>query len=283
MNGDDASFWHGGDPEPDDLALAWDAMDRHAVRLLWQALPEVRPVQPPGEELAAAADVIRSNRRKWPYRQLARRAWRHGRPPAGDMQLWLDAAGAMATMDNHLDTDVHTLGVLAVLRPADWTGAVIGLVRAGIGVPVTSADLVRYVRECPEVADRQDPGPGDQLDVADDRSDAPGGGARGGAGQDYGADMAAYDPFASATADDQALLQAFEAALYCWEALGAVSDQWWLTRLGWWGLPRALARAWNGDFDAAKWAGPGDLPQGTWRGWAVSPDELGIHRPPPVY
>jgi hypothetical protein len=62
--------------------------------------------------------------------------------------------------------------------------------------------------------------------------------------------------------------------------MGAVSDQRWLTRLGWWGLPRALARAWNGDFDEAAWTDPAGSKEGSWPGRAPSLAELGIREPP---
>jgi hypothetical protein len=83
-------------------------------------------------------------------------------------------------------------------------------------------------------------------------------------------------------ADDESLCRGFEAALLCWEAIGAVSEQRWLTRLGWWGLPRALARAWNGDFDRDAWADSAELDgrEGSWPGRAPSPAELGIGEPP---
>ena len=43
---------------------------------------------------------------------------------------------------------------------------------------------------------------------------------------------------------------AFEVVLPTWEAVGAVDADRRLTALGVWGLPRALARAWDGDLDA---------------------------------
>jgi hypothetical protein len=248
-----------GGPRPDDLDLAWDAADRYAVTLLWQALPEVRSAARPADELHAAAEAIRSNIRRPPYRHLARRVWGRGRPPADDTDLWLDAAGAMATMGHHLDTDSRPLAALAVLRPADWAGAVIGLVRAGVAVPATGADLVRYARGCQEIetAAKHEPGHDDQ----------------------------AYDPFASGSDDDRTLARGFEAALMCWAAVDAVNEQCWLTGLGWWGLPRALARAWNTDFDAAGPAiandsGEDHVPHATWPGREAKPEELGIRRPP---
>ena len=94
-----------GVPGPDDLGLAWDAAERYAVRLLREALPEARAVPVPAGELSAEAARFRSAARKWPYRQLARAAWGQRprkRSPADDTDLWLDAAGVVATMRRHI-------------------------------------------------------------------------------------------------------------------------------------------------------------------------------------
>ena len=141
-----------------------------------------------------------------------------------------------------------------MLRPADWAGAVIGLVRSGVNTTATAGDLVRYARQCPEILSTEEP---------DD-------------------EVVAYDPFAGGVVDDESLCRGFEAALLAWEAIGAVSEQRWLTRLGWWGLPRALARAWNGDFDRTAWVNSAEFDggEGSWPGRAPSPAELGITEPP---
>ena len=49
-----------------------------------------------------------------------------------------------------------------------------------------------------------------------------------------------------------------------------------------WALPRALARAWDGDFDRAAWVDSTALDGkgGSWPGQAPSPAELGIREPP---
>jgi hypothetical protein len=285
MNGEETLYYAwGGAPGPDDLGLAWDAAERYAVTLLREALPEAKSLPVPIEELTAQIARLRSAARKGPYRQLARAAWgrrtgwRPGRPTgrvegrwpaADDTDLWLDAAGAMATMRRHIGVDSPLLEPVAQLRPADWAGAVIGLVRCGVNTVVTAEDLVRYARRCPEL-------PGSEITSTKEPGD----------------EAVAYDPFASGVADDESLRRGFEAALLLWEAIGAVSDQRWLTGLGWWGLPRALARAWNGDFDKAAWAsvtgldGSGldgsdlDGREGNWTGLARSPAELGIKEPP---
>jgi len=248
----------GGAPGPDDLSLAWDAAERYAVTLLREALPQAQAVPVPAEELAVAAARFRSAVRKWPYRQLARAAWGQRprkRSPADDADLWLDAAGAMATMRRHVGVDSPSLEPVALLRPADWAGAVIGLVRSGVNTTVTAGDLVRYVRQCPETMSREEPAE----------------------------EAEAYDPFAGGAADDESLGRGFEVALLFWEAIGALSEQRWLTRLGWWGLPRALARAWNGDFDRTAWVSTAELGGhggGSWPGRAPSLAELGIREPP---
>lgn len=237
-----------------DLSRAWDAAERHGVRLLRHALPGVRSVPVPVADLSDAAARIRSAARKRPYKQLARAAWGRARLPADDTQLWLDAAGTMAAMRHHLDIDSPSLAPVSVLRPADWAGAVIGIVRSGVNSAITAEDLVSFAREFPGVADAQE---ADEVGPA-------------------------YDPFASVAEDDQSLLRAFNAVLPLWEAIGVISDAWWLTGLGWWGLPRALAQAWNGDFDS-DWADTAevDLKARVWPGGEPNPEDLGI-RPPPL-
>ncbi len=257
------TFAAGGSPEADDIGLAWDAAERYGVTLLWHALPEVRSVPPPALELAAAADRIRSAVRKRPYKQLARAAWGRGRLPADDESLWLDAAGALAAMRHHMDADLPALAPVSLLGPADWAGAVIGLVRSGVNAPVTAEDLLRYARECPEIAGLR-LADGDDLESGSEPT---------------------YDPFASRASDDQSIKRAFEAVLPFWEVVDAVNDQWWLTGLGWWGLPRALARAWNGDFDAVGEVEAAELnaQEGNWPGREPSPEDLGIQRPPMAF
>ncbi len=270
MGGDDGFYFAvdfpGGDPfagaaslaGPDDPALAWDAAERYAVKLVWQALPEVRSVAAPADELVPAAERIKSRIRKWPYKQLARAAWGRARPRGGlaadDAELWLDMAGAMAATRHYRDIDSPLLAPVSVLRPADWAGVVIGVVGSGVNAVIAAEDMVRHARQCPQIEGARDGDDGDH----------------------------AYDPFASDEPDDECLRRAFEAVLLAWEAVGAVSEQFWLTGLGWWGLPRALARAWNGDFDAAGWidATESEAREGNWPGREASPADLGIRLPP---
>jgi hypothetical protein len=160
----------------------------------------------------------------------------------------------MAAMRHHLDFGSPSLAPVSVLRPADWAGAVIGMVRSGVNSAVAAEDLVCYARESSGVADTRE---ADEVGPA-------------------------YDPFASVAENDESLLRGFKAVLPLWEAVGAISDAWWLTGLGWWGLPRALARAWNGNFDS-DWADitEVDPQERVWPDGEPNPEDLGI-RPPPL-
>jgi len=255
---EDGSYYGWGEaPGPDDLGLAWDAAERYAVTLLREALPEAQSVTAPVEELTEQVTRFRSASRKWPYKQLARATWgqRPGRrSPADDMEFWLDTAGAMATMRRHIGVDSPSLEPVTLLRPADWAGAVIGMVRSGVNSIVTAEDLARYAMGCPEIVSTKEPGD----------------------------EAVAYDPFAGGVVDDESLSRGFEAALVFWQAIGVVNEQQWLTRLGLWGLPRALARAWHGDFDHVAWVDSTEFDgkKGSWPGLAPSPAELGIREPP---
>src|ERR1700748_1340817 len=133
MGGEDSLYYlQDGAPGPDDLGLAWDAAERYAVRLLREALPEARAVAGPAGGLSAEGAPFSAAARKWPYRQLARAAWGQRprkRSPADDTELWLDAAGVVATMRRHIGACSALLEPVALVRPAGWGGAVAGLVR----------------------------------------------------------------------------------------------------------------------------------------------------------
>src|SRR2546430_2756960 len=133
MGGEEGLYdaW-GGAPGPNDPGLAWDAAERYAVRLLREALPEAQAVPVPVGELTAEAARFRSAARKWPYRQLARAAWGQRprkRSPADDTDLWLDAAGAVATMRRHIA--VHWTGPEGAASAGGGKGSWQGRARTG--------------------------------------------------------------------------------------------------------------------------------------------------------
>jgi hypothetical protein len=178
--------------------------------LLREALPELRDAGAPEDDLLAAAEAVRAGvaARAAPYAQIAAAAGWAGQPPSDDDELWLDATSALVAMRGEAGLPIDDEAAVMALQLADWLGAVVGLVRGGVGAAAQPRDLVGYIEACPELE-----GDLDEL-------------------------------------DRPLLEQAFEVVVPTWQATRAVDGEWRLTALGRWGLPRALAWAWNGDFDA---------------------------------
>jgi hypothetical protein len=105
---------------------------------------------------------------------------------------------------------VEEESMLDTLEHADWLGAVVSLVRAGVGAPADPAAIVRGIESCPEVNIPAG------IDL-DERSH---------------------------------LEAAFSTVWLAWSAAGCVDRDDRLTAVGEWALPRSLARAWGADFDA---------------------------------
>jgi hypothetical protein len=134
--------------------------------------------------------------------------WTRGNVPKGNPELWVGAAGGLISMRDETGLDDESEASIMALQHADWLGAILGLVRAGVGASAEPHALIRYINRCPEVEGGVD-------------------------------------------AEESFLVEgAFDLVLPAWEAAGAVDSARRLTALGRWGLPRALAWAWNGDFDA---------------------------------
>jgi hypothetical protein len=129
-------------------------------------------------------------------------------PDLDDVELWLGSVGGMFSPRQDMGMELEEEAAIMSLELGDWLGAVIELVRAGVGAPASPENLVSYINDSPEIEGVIDP-------------------------------------------DDEVLIQtSFELVLPAWEAAGAVDSARRLTVLGKWGLPRALAWAWNHDFDA---------------------------------
>lgn len=197
-----------GEDDDDAFLEAWDHAEAEAVELLQRALPELRDEPPPAGELADAVLRLRAGLkgRRWPHRHMGSAAGFDPVQPMSRLELWLGAAGGLIAMREESGLADEAEASLMALQHADWLGAVVGLVRAGIGASAEPQELVGYINRCPEVEGELD-----------------------------------YD-------DAGAVESAFELILPAWEAAGAVDGTRRLTALGRWGLPRALAWAWNGEF-----------------------------------
>lgn len=206
----------GLDPYPDldddeEFFKAWDDAQAGAVDLLREALADLVGEEPPPGALELAADRLRTGIQdgRWPFQYIRRAAgFKRDRLPGNDLELWIAAAASLISMKDETGMGAEADAALMALELADWLGAVVGLVRAGVGASAEPEDLVEYINDCPEIDGEIDE-------------------------------------------DDESVVEyAFELLLPVWEAAGAVDSDRRLTALGRWGLPRAVAKAWNGEFDA---------------------------------
>ncbi len=201
------------DEELEDEWLAeWDEADRGAVDLLRRALAD-RVGTPAPASLTVGASAVRPRLTEpGGYLTWVREAadLNPAQVPADDAELLIRCTAATMSAVEMSSLPDEEEAMLASLQHADWLGAVVSTVRAGAGGDASPEGLVEAFRSCPEVEDA------DELDDED----------------------AEY------------LETAFGILALPWHLLGLTDADDRLTELGEWILPRALARAWSGDFDA---------------------------------
>ncbi len=204
---------HDFDEEVEDQWLAeWEAAERDAVEVLRNALRSYRGQPPPSDQLADAAAAVRTRiRDRSASLEWVRRAAGLSDDPSSqsDSDLLLGLAAATISPQEETGLDVEEQSLLLSLEHADWLGAIISVVRDGVGADASPDALVDGIRHCPEVVIESD------LDL-----------------------------------DEEFHLEAaFWIVVVPWQVLGVIDSDQRLTRVGQWILPRALARAWSGDFD----------------------------------
>jgi hypothetical protein len=156
-------------PEDDEEFLAqWANAEAEAVEVLRKALPAPTLAQAPAGELTAACQRLRAGlHRHDPAIDTIRRAAGLDPPlPADDAELWLAAAGALIAMRESSGLDPELEASVMALELADWVGAVIGLVRGGVGASAEPAALVAAINDCPEVDGAVDPDDIDLVELA---------------------------------------------------------------------------------------------------------------------
>ncbi|CAN5296011.1 hypothetical protein BH20ACT8_BH20ACT8_06480 [soil metagenome] len=138
--------------EESDLA-AWDAAEAASWKVVARALGRLeRPRD--DDELAAAVAEVRSHRDddNFPYDVLWAAVDAEGAAlPDEDAACWLELAAAVVAPRDDVPLDADAVAAWAALEPADWAGAVIELVRGGVGTRATPEDLVALIERCPEV------------------------------------------------------------------------------------------------------------------------------------
>lgn len=145
--------------DDEELDAAWDAERAEAVEVLRKALPEIRQLPIPHAAVRDAAAALRPllAHGGWTYSSMRGAAgWTPKRLPKDDLELWLGAAGGLIEPRDDTGMGVEEESALMALEVADWLGAVLGLVRAGVGAPAEPEDLLRYVDECPELEGERD-------------------------------------------------------------------------------------------------------------------------------
>lgn len=128
-----------------------DEAEREVVGVLRSALPKDTPE--PTSELAAAAARLRvgMGAAEWPYPHVAAAAGWAGAPPSDDRRCCVEAAGGLVGLRDDSGLGAERESMLMALELTDWLGAVLGLVRAGVGAPASTHDLVGYLEACQEV------------------------------------------------------------------------------------------------------------------------------------
>ena len=265
--------------EQDEAFLAdWAAADAESLSALRSMLQTVGERPLPADELQSAAARLREDiaRPGWPGQMLVSFSGRNADSlPEDDAEMWLTLATSVALpqgdplseedkefaramewaededldfgdADDELGDDAAgeepdemsaAMASVAALDHFDWLAVMSALVTGGPGTPASAADLARYVRDF-------DPGevPGLAADDQDETEDE----------DEENADDAAadyeYEDFDSADFDDFDELSIEGLFLHVtamWSVLGAIDEDDRLTRLGWWGLPEAMQRAWT--------------------------------------
>lgn len=259
--------------EQDEAFLAdWAAADAEALRALRSVLDTVGERSVPSTELRAAANRLRADiaRPGWPGQMLVSFSGRNTQSlPADDAEMWLTLATSVASPqgdplseedkefaramewaddedlefgdgdesqaddedDGELDEMSAAMAAVCALDHFDWLAVMSALVTGGPGTPASAADLARYVRDF-DIS--QDEDSGEDEDEEDDED------------EDGEFDPAGFEGLADFDDFDELSIEGlFLHVTAMWSVLGAIDEDDRLTRLGWWGLPEAMQRAWT--------------------------------------
>jgi hypothetical protein len=200
------------DAELDEWLAEEEEADSDAASLLREALAGARGAAAPSD-VTAVAQRVRDGLAGggYPFTWIRAAADFGDAAPSESAELMVATVAATISPREETGLGAEDESLLLTLERADWLGAVVELVRAGPGAPARPRDLVAAIYRCPEV--------------------------------EVGPDV---EP------DDDAITEAgFQLVTTAWMALGVLDEDERLTRLGAWVLPRALARAWGSEFDAA--------------------------------
>jgi len=197
----------------------WDAAEAHALMQLRANLAELPERPAPRQELSAACSRIRvvMNHEAWPRDLLAAcGGLQPAQLPRANTELWLTLAAGIVSPRDELPDDAAPDGDFDDYTELSQDEEAL--------VALCALDLYDWLAVASAIA-------------------------RGGPGTRVGAAQLArfvsdYDP---EQVDDQAdaATRMFGHAVGLWQVIGAVDEDNRLTRLGWWGIPEAVQRAWQ--------------------------------------
>ena len=235
-------IWAVTDEDDEEFLAGWDAADADAWEMLTQLLAPLGPRPCPEDELQAACARLRERLPEGGWGLDLLRAAGGVDPerlPSDDRELWLALAAGVAEPQGTpeddepgIDIDEEDLqgfegeayGAWLALDHYDWVAAILHLARGGPGSPVDDETLARYA-----VSVELD----DELDVVLD--------------VDLDDELDELDELDDELGEDAetAIAMGFQTAVMLWELLGAVDDNGRLTKLGWWGIPESVMRAYQ--------------------------------------
>ncbi|WP_433350727.1 hypothetical protein ACQP25_41545 [Microtetraspora malaysiensis] len=213
--------------QEEELFAAWDEEEAYALGELRRVLAELPEPPLPAKELRSAAVRLRVTLTEDSYPGNVLRAcagFDDGVLPDRDEDLWLAVAAGIASpvsdlpdeedaarffdLDGELSHEDSILASLCAINHADWLATVTTLARYGPGALASPERIARFIA--------------DSEDVAQDIEDA-----------------------LAEPEDLEATEMLFTAVTPLWAHLGIVDKAEVFTPLGWWGLPKALERAWS--------------------------------------
>ncbi|MEV0968991.1 hypothetical protein [Microtetraspora glauca] len=215
------------DEQDEELYAAWDEEEAFALGELRRILAELPEPPLPAGDLRSAALRLRVTLTENGYPGNVLRACAgldEDALPERDEDLWLAVAAGIASpisdlpdeedaarffdMEGELSHEDSILASLCAINHADWLAAVTTLARYGPGALASPERIARFIADSEDV------------------------------------DLDAEDTLAEPE-DLEATEMLFTAVTPLWAHLGIVDKAEVFTALGWWGLPKALERAWS--------------------------------------
>jgi hypothetical protein len=141
------------DEEDDERFLEeWREAERHAAAVVREALAQERG-KPPPAGICEVAERVRAgiDAGSYPLTWVARAAGFDDALPEDPVELLLTCTAATISPAEETGLDPEEESMLFSLELADWAGAVIELVREGVGARARPRDLVAAIGRCPEI------------------------------------------------------------------------------------------------------------------------------------